>query len=351
MKVPEPRKLKSGTWFIQLRLGGQSIPVSAPAAKECKRQAALIKAEYLAGKRAAKQAPADMTLRDLMQGYVQKYRSVLSPSTVRGYGAIVRTRFLAYADRKIKSLPWQDMINAEQALCSPKTLANAWGLVTASLRDAKLPVPSVKLPQVPTKTRPWLPSDDIRRFLEAIEGEELKIPMLMGLLSLRRSEIMAVTWDKVDLIKKQIRVEGAVVLDDANNWVYKETNKESKSRRVVPIMIPALVDALMEVPEEKRVGRVVTCSPNSIYQAVNRVCKREGLSLVGVHGLRHSFASLGHHVGVPEQDMMLIGGWSDPGTMHKIYEHIEANDIIASQNAMSVFYTNANEDANHSKQQ
>ena len=26
MKVPEPRKLKSGTWFLQMRLGGESVP-------------------------------------------------------------------------------------------------------------------------------------------------------------------------------------------------------------------------------------------------------------------------------------------------------------------------------------
>ena len=42
MKVPEPRKLKSGTWFIQMRLGGESIPVSAPTRTECIKQNANI---------------------------------------------------------------------------------------------------------------------------------------------------------------------------------------------------------------------------------------------------------------------------------------------------------------------
>ena len=46
MKVPEPRKLKSGTWFIQMRLGGESIPVSAPTRTECVKQAEKIKADY-----------------------------------------------------------------------------------------------------------------------------------------------------------------------------------------------------------------------------------------------------------------------------------------------------------------
>ena len=51
MKVPEPRKLKSGTWFIQMRLGGESVPVSAATRTECIRQAEKIKADYRNGKR------------------------------------------------------------------------------------------------------------------------------------------------------------------------------------------------------------------------------------------------------------------------------------------------------------
>ena len=51
MKVPEPRKLKSGTWFVQLRLDGQSISVTAPTKTECRTKAELIKAKYRNGQK------------------------------------------------------------------------------------------------------------------------------------------------------------------------------------------------------------------------------------------------------------------------------------------------------------
>ena len=35
MKVPKPRKLASGTWFVQMRLDGESVPVSAATRTEC----------------------------------------------------------------------------------------------------------------------------------------------------------------------------------------------------------------------------------------------------------------------------------------------------------------------------
>ena len=78
---------------------------------------------------------------------------------------------------------------------------------------------------------------------------------------------------------------------------------------------------------------------------VNNICKQNGLPLIGVHGLRHSFASLAKHLGMPEKLTMQIGGWSDYQTMHKIYTHISQNDANYYKNAMSDFY-NANKNAN-----
>lgn len=346
MKVPEPVRLPSGSWFVRMRLGGTSIPVTASTAKEAKRQAALIKAEYQAGKRAQKKPAEQKTLRRLMTDYVDRFGEALSPSTIPGYLSIIENRFPAYMDQAVGSIDFQKMVNAEIRRCSPKTLKNAWGLVTAALRSEKIPVPEVKLPEVQSPERPFLTPDEIRVFLQAIAGNGMEIPALMALLSLRRSELVAVTWDRVDLDAGVIRVEGAVVRDKDGAFVFKETNKQRKSRRQVPIMIPQLLAALRAVPEEERTGRVVKCHPNSVYKAVNSVCRRAGLPEVGVHGLRHSFASLGHAEGVPEHEMQLIGGWEDAGTMHRIYEHISDAQILRAQNAMAAFYKNANENAN-----
>lgn len=79
MKVPEPRKLSSGKWFIQLRLGGESISVSDYDKKECIKQAQLIKGEYLAGKRQREMEPEpeSPTLTSAIDGYINHRSNTL----------------------------------------------------------------------------------------------------------------------------------------------------------------------------------------------------------------------------------------------------------------------------------
>lgn len=79
--------MKSGSWFIQLRLDGESIPVTARTEKGCTRQAQYLKAEYKAGKRRSPD-PAETklpTLGEAIDAYIAKRDAVLSPSTIRGY--------------------------------------------------------------------------------------------------------------------------------------------------------------------------------------------------------------------------------------------------------------------------
>lgn len=350
MKVPTPRQLPSGNWFIYLRLGGEKIPVTERTRSACVNAAQLIKAEYLADREVQKRKlpPApDMTLRELLSAYIEKYRPVWSPVTVRGYCTIRDNRFAAVMDTKLREIgDWQRVINAEAKACGPKSVKNAWSLVHAALADAKQPTPDVTLPKIAAEPRPFLTAEEIRRFVAAARGSKYEIPLLLGLHGLRRSEIAAVTWDRVDLKKGVIRVEGAVVPDEHSRYVYKHTNKNDASRRAVPIMIPELLEALKAVSESDRIGPVVKCHIGTIYKAANAICEREGLPLVGAHGLRHSFASLGHYVGVPEAEMQLLGGWKDAGTMRKIYQHIEDESLLRAQNAMAKFFAPPEDDAN-----
>ena len=135
MKIPTPRKLPSGSWFVQLRLGGESIPITAATEKECRYQAQLIKAEHVAGRR--RRAWSELTLREVCQAYIaRKEKAGASPETVRGYDIIMRNRFQGLMDQPVSlALDWQKAYNADAKHLSPKTMKNTWGFIRTAVRS------------------------------------------------------------------------------------------------------------------------------------------------------------------------------------------------------------------------
>lgn len=350
MKLPTPKKLPSGNWFIRLRLGGEDIPILTATKDECINQARAIKAQYKVDKRIERTSPKqEQTLEKIVRAFIDSRKPVLSPATIVGYETIKKNRFKAYMDKRPSGIKWQAMVNDEiKTGISAKTLKNSWALIASALYYSGYKPPAVKLPQIIQKPRPWLDAEQIKTFIKAIKGKDCEIAALLALHSLRRSEILGLTWDKIDLKNNTIRIEGSAVPGEKNKLIYKETNKTKNSRRIVPIMIPELKQAIEKIPEEQRQGRIYNHYQNMLWRDINRICKANNLPAVGVHGLRHSFASLAHHVGLPEQDAMLIGGWENAETMHKIYEHISDADRLKAENKITEFFKNGNENGNKS---
>jgi len=344
MKVPEPRKLDSGTYFIQLRLNGVSVPVTASTAKACKHQAELIKAEHRAGKRKIERSEDAPTLETVLNDYISKRESVLSPSTVRGYNAIKKTRFQKVMDKPISKIDWQAAVNAEaKAGASPKSIKNAWGLVRSALKETGRDV-TVRLPAPKLHEKQWLTAEQIPAFLKAIEGKPGEIGALLALSSLRRSEIYGLDWQDVDIENKVIHVRSSVVLGDDAKPVKRDQNKTASSTRDVPIFLPRLQTALEAAQMDE--GPVVSGNIGTLRKRITAACKAADLPDVGVHGLRHSFASLCYSLGVSELGAMQIGGWSDYQTMRKIYTHISEKDKRQSADKLQTFFKNANKNAN-----
>lgn len=357
MKVPKARKLSSGNWFIQLRLNGESIPVTARTEKECVKKAQLIKAEHQAGKRGEPPPKPEKqngpTLGEAIDNYISQRDAVLSPSTIRGYKTIKRNRFQSVMEVCLDDLSpddWQRIVNQEAKLpnCSAKTLKNAWGFVSSVIANATgKTAPKIKLPQVIPNERPFLEPEQIKPFIEAVHGTKVEIPALLALSSLRRSEIMALKWENIDFDNRMIKVRGAAVPDEHHHMTQKKENKNKSSTRNVPIMINELENALREA--RKPDGYIVTCNANTIWNSINRICAKNKLPIVGIHGLRHSFVSLAYHMNIPEKIVMDIGGWSDYQTMRKIYTHISKSDVTKYAEQFSKFFSgekNANENAN-----
>ena len=351
MKIPEPRKLKSGTWFLQLRLNGVSIPVSAATKAECKLQAQLIKAEYRTGKRAVESNKMpDITLSQAIDRYIKKRRNSLSPSTVRGYKTIQKNRFQDYMDKPISSITdWQSVYDSEKDRLASKTLNNSFSLIKSVYEETtKKQMPEVdKVPTI-VKEREFLDYEEILAFCDVIKGKPWECEALLALHSLRASELLDVTYDDIDFNKWIIRIRGATVPDEHNKFVHKESNKTEESTRYIPIFIPRLKTVLKEKFDSGKQIRYYQRT-NNLSLAIKDVCIENNLPPVSLHGLRHSFASLCVHLGIPEDVVMRLGGWSDYMTVHEIYTHISKRDMRNHTNELMGFFANANKMSTDSK--
>ena len=334
MKIPKARKLKSGNYFIWLRLGGQNIPITAATETEAKNAALRIKTDYITQKKRPA-VKADMTLRQVCEAYIEQYRPVLSPSTIRGYMICLRNRFAAYQQMPLGKIPWQRMINDELRNYSEKTVKNAWGLVHAALKLADYPVPTVKLAAAPVREIAFLQPDEILKFVDAVRGRSYEIPALLALNGLRVSEIRGLQWEHIDFKRNVIRVRGALIPSDTG-YVRRQANKTDSSTRDVPILIPQLKDALQAARQPT--GAIVSIAAVNILRDVKRACNRAGVTEVTTHGLRHSFASLGYFLKIPERQLMMWGGWKDYQVMHKIYIRVAAVAEQKSRSTVEAFF-------------
>lgn len=335
MKIPKIRKLDSGLYFCQLRLNGQSIPITAKTETECEDLALLTKMEYRAGKKNIKKLPKNVTLREAILKYANKYKATLSPSTYDRYLVYADCRFKNYLDEPLEKINWQRMIDDELKLVSAKTVCNGWALIRPSLKLIGYPVPNVKLAKVPVKEMPFLQPEEIKPFCEAVKGRPYEIAALIELHGLRLSEMKALTWDDVDLKRDVIHVRGAYV-KGSDGYVDKETNKTRTSTRSVPIMIPQLHDALDAVKD--KTGKVVSISGSVLLRDVQRACERAGVTKCGNHSLRHSFASLCFFLHIPLEQIQKWGGWENDAVLKRIYIHLAASAESEYKSTFSGFF-------------
>lgn len=330
VKVPVPRK-QGRKFGAQVTVGESRVYISADTEEEYYAKSRAIKTGLIEKQKALPK----MTLGKAIDNYIKDNDAVLSPSTINAYKSYRKTRFKAFMDEDVSAINYQQMINEESKLVKPKTVHNAWRLVTAALAHAKVPICPINLPPKCKAQRPWLDYEQIEIFCKAIYGKPYELGALLALNGLRRSEILHLTADDVDTDKGVIYVRGASVIGSNNKLVDKDTNKTHSSTRTVHIAIPRLNELL-----KGKTGRLITTNPTTLYGSINDLCRSVSLPNVGVHGLRHSFASLAYHLKWSESTTMCEGGWSNTDTVHRIYTHLASQDANADIKRMQDFFGN-----------
>lgn len=323
-------KTPSGRFTALVRAGGRVYRITANTKTECELRAITLKQEK--SNTGHSRASGDVLLGQAIDSFIEERSNVLSPSTVRGYQAIRNTRFQSVMNKPIRSIrSWQRVINDESRLCAPKTLRNAWGLVRAVLREYGEDPGTVRLPMYMPKERAYLSPEQIKKFIKAIESQPYELAYLLCLHGLRCSEMIAL--EKKD-VTDAIHVNKSRVKGADHRYVTKETTKTRASARAVPIFLPRVKELVQERPD----GVLVTNKPETLNKNLAWLCMMNGLPVISLHELRHSFASLCYHLGISEQMCMDFGGWNDIATMRKIYTHIADEDRKKAASDLTAFF-------------
>ena len=326
----------------------------------------------------------DTTVSDYVTYYIEELlpnNKRMEESTLESYRICLRRIEDKLGSIKLRDLTrsnieqWRDGMNRKYA---PATTKNTLRLLKAALEEARKrglieedPSRDVSAPQPRNASIAYLDDaarlkllDDLDKTLAGEMDSELrsqsdahalgiKLALLTGM---RRGEICALQWADVDLDGGTITVRHAIGEAGGSAGQYLKGPKSGAGVRVIPVTDAGLIDDLrarrsrmraaakaagVKLPKSAYVigtpdGAPTT--PNYFYHAFKRRCTRLGITNTNgesprIHDLRHTFATVMAHSGVPATNLKQIMGHSSIDTTYRYYIGV---DDDANRRAMEL---------------
>ncbi len=245
--------------------------------------------------------------------YIDDRKNVASPATIRTYNTKLKqlsSEFKSLNIYDIDNSKVQKEINKFSKTHEPKTTKTLYGFIVSVLTAYRPNVRiKIKLPQAINKDEYVPTSEDIKRILDHVKNTRYSVPFQLGVMGCRRGEICALDMD--DLTGNELRIHRSKVYYE-NKWIIKETPKTDASNRTL-----ILPDKLVE--EINNQGFIYDGYPAALYKAIQAAQKKLGIERFPFHALRSYFASYAHAMGIPDADILAIGGWETDSVMKRIY--------------------------------
>ena len=297
-------------------------------------------------------APSKLTLSGLVRAWLASRRDIRSISLHR-YETVLTPVLAHLGHRKAQSLTRRDVESVIERLVtaglSQRTIVYTLGALRQVLQfgvsDGALSQNVAKDVRAPRRKkgdrrviRPWEP-EELAKFRTAADAERLyyAVAFRLTLCGLRRSEVLGLAWEDVDLDAGTIKVKASrVAVGDGR--VERDDAKSEASERTVPVEeiergTVALLRALRQQQREDRLaagpayGHTTTAAtsapqvslvvvdelglpvhPDAYTARFRAVGRRAALPAVGMHSVRHALALRMHRLGVAPADAASLLG-------------------------------------------
>jgi integrase len=274
--------------------------------------------------------PGKATVADYLSQWLKDYAYTnLSPNTAEGYESIISRHLIPtlgiipltqlrpeMIQRYISDKLSQGRTNGQGGLttrtvrhhivCLHTALQNA--VKTGML--ARNPVDAVTIPRAGRHEMRTMNESDIHIFLEMARPTQYYALFYTALFTgMRRSELLALRWQDIDLLTLQISVSRTLHVVKGGKIIIRQPKTE-KSRRTIA-MTPSTADLLREYYESQNSLRqsleypnltdndLVFCQydgkpflPNTVSHSWIKLIRRAGLNGIRFHDARHTHASL-----------------------------------------------------------
>ncbi|MBU4216401.1 site-specific integrase [Candidatus Parcubacteria bacterium] len=242
-----------------------------------------------------------MRYKDFVPMWLKDYVEVNSkPSDIVAKKMILRVHLLPYfGEMKIDQIT-NRIIEQFKAIQqrnkkSPKTINNHLGVLRKSLATAddwglQVTIPKIKPLKVMLAEVSFLTVEECENVLQSADDIWHDMILLVMKTGLRFGELVALNWQDIDFANKQITVCRSIVKNIPQN--------STKSNKIRHVPFGNEVEQMLILRKSASINEYVfsnkhgefmksaTCRTNLI-----RICKQVGVTKIGWHLLRHTFAS------------------------------------------------------------
>ncbi len=355
------RKTKAGTFEVDYRdQHGKRHLKTFPTKREAKAHEKDVLAQVAKGEYTP---PSNQTVKELAEEWYQKktaqpYRR----STLKGWKNHVDNFIIAsLGDLKIHVVDVQAVEKAAadwSARTSPKTANKVLTTLTAILdmaerhgkvkRNAaekaeRLKVATEEDNVIAVEPEQVYSKVELGKLIQATEGRDRLLVMVMGLTGLRIGEVLALTWPALDLDAGKLHVRLTLADSDKGEEPLFQPPKTKGSKRTIELpreLVKELKVWKLKCPITERdlVFATEEGKPfhrKAVSKILDAVIEKAEVKRLTPHGLRHTFASLLLADGKPTPEVSKLLGHKDSYTTMKIYAHFVPQESTATQDLAS----------------
>lgn len=208
-------------------------------------------------------------------------------------------------------------------------------------------------PAPAAKRRVVLDAPQLQQLLTVADADDLwgVVIRLLALTGMRVGEVIALSWEDVDLPNSRLMVQQGVSQDEHGRAILSSPKSASSIRPVA--LSPSCVESLQRHRDRQQFRRRATglvftpggamLTRNRVGDALRRFCDAADVPPITPHGLRHSHATLLMAEGVPLRVVQDRLGHATPAITAALYQHPDAAMQDAAARAVDAAIIRAGE--------